>query len=149
MIVTHVCFLSLDRRHRHRTMAGMADVCVGVVCALHLLAHRVQELRLQLVVPLLLVPISSRSISSSTDGRSGASPAGSSTSASNRGTTTGHCKTKRPPRRVSSKVAPSKRRRLCLPAWMSVSMPLSIHREPFNIGRFTLPTVKPTRSSSS
>ena len=43
---------------------------------------------------------------------------------------------------------PSNRRRICLPAWMNVSMPLSINRVTLRIGRFTSTTVKPTRSSS-
>ena len=44
-------------------------------------------------------------------------------------------------------VDPSNRRRLCLPVCVSVSMPLSINREALSIGRFTSTTVKPTRSS--
>ena len=77
-------------------------------------------------------------------------PAGSSsTGASNIGTTAWHCRTKRPPRRVvSSTVAPSNRCRICFPAWMNVSMPLSINRETLRIGRFTSSSVKATRSSS-
>ena len=79
-----------------------------------------------------------------------ASSAGSSsTRASNIGNgATCHCRTKRPPRRVSSRVAPSNRRKLCLPVWMNVSMPLSITLDTLRIGRFTSTTVKPTRSSS-
>ena len=42
----------------------------------------------------------------------------------------------------SSTVAPSNRRRNCLPAW-NVSMPLSINLEALRIGRFTSTTVKP------
>ena len=42
-----------------------------------------------------------------------------------------------PPRRVSATTEPSDQRKLCLPAWVNVSMPLSINFETLWVGRFT------------
>ena len=79
-------------------------------------------------------PINARSIFSGS----------SSTGASNIGTATSDCRTK-----MSSTDSPSNWRKLRVPVWMNVSVPLSINRRALRIGRCTSTTVKPIGSSSA
>ena len=143
----HVCVLFHELCRRRCTTIDTICECVRADASdHHWMVLQEPEAQMPLGVPPLLVPSTPRSISSPTSGVPGASPVGSSSHKCQQHRTENDLAWQSV--QTSATTAPTARRKLCLPTWMNVAMPLSTSRETLKTRRCTSMTVTLNRSSS-